>query len=177
MSSTPQRFYAQVKEVRERFPGAEREISDSRIIAGLRVASAVINAAARKGGYSPVPFDCSNVPELIAEIAKEYAAGWVMTRPGFAAATEEVPENGKLWMDWAKEQLALLTLGELDLGLEIEETGDQVGVLSSGLVNGERERIKQFPRYSPPVYPVDPLPTSHPQLGRSYNRARYGGMP
>jgi hypothetical protein len=140
----------------------------------LQWASASIDSAARRGGYSPVPFACP-APELIGQIAAELAAGWVMSRPAFSACTEKVPENAKTWLDWAKAQLELLALGELELGLEVETEATQVGVMSSGQVNGKRERIEQFPRYSPPGGCVDPIPTSHPQYGPYYNRGRYAG--
>lgn len=174
----PSRLYTNEPTVRMRFPASDDvgEISSPMVVEGIKVATAAINSAARQGGYNPVPFACGAVPDIIEVIAAEYAAGWVMTRPAFSAVSSKVPENGKLWMEWAMDQLALLAQGLLDLGLEVVDVGEEVGVISSGSQRGgARERIKQFPRYSPPAWPVDPLPVSHPQYGTQYNRGQYGG--
>jgi hypothetical protein len=159
-----------------RFPEASdpTEVSDPMVEEGLAWATAAIDAAARKGGYTPVPFACP-APDIIGQMAAELAAGWVMSRPAFSACTEKVPENAALWLKWAQDLLDSLALGELDLGLGVEDEGDGVGVLSSGFVTGQGERIKRFPRYQPPAAPVDPIPTSHPQYGPGYNPGRYGG--
>lgn len=172
----PIRYYSEAKEVRTRFPTVpEEDLPDRSINKALQMAGAMIDEAGRRGGYT-VPFSyCPNTPVMIAMIAEEFAAGWVLTRPQFSACTEKVPANGQLMLDWAQAQLDLLAAGSLMIDDAAPEPGSGVGVISSG-VNGEgyKERIKQFPFYQPPAYPIDPLPVVHPQHGSSYDNQYRG---
>lgn len=156
ISANPRR-YAEPQQVRLRFPNADdfAEVDEPSIDEGLRWASAEIDAAARKGGYSPVPFACP-APDLINQVAAELAAGWVMSRPAFSACTAKMPENAKEWLDWARSQIELLRLGELDLGIGVEDEGDHSGVISSGMITGRREQVRQIPRHYTDEFPFPP---------------------
>ena len=170
MSTAQPYFYATPAQVRESFPDLDDPgmVSDRMVTSGLRRATAVINAAAREGGYV-VPFAaCPSTPDIINLLACEWAAGWIGTRPQLSACAKDLPKNAMEWMGWAKEELDRLRAGKLDVGAGLNPDSTS-GLLVSDGGNNRRERVKQFPRYMPPGCGVDPVPVIHPQYGAGYN--------
>jgi hypothetical protein len=176
MSTPATYFYATPQQVRESFPDLNDPamVADSMVAAGLRRAKAVIDAAARQGGYATPFAACPNTPDIINCLAAEWAAAWVGTRPQLSSCSKDLPKNAMEWMRWAEVELDRLRAGDLDVGAGLTPDSTSSLLVSDGL-NRYRERVKQHPRYTLPAYPVDSIPVIHPQYGPGYNVARFGG--